>query len=262
MSTEQRIEAGVRAIVDGADVPPIRFSQIRARMTEPPAIQPGRRSIRYAFAAAAALAIVVVALPGIAPAFVQSIEARYRTALQALGGIAPPAAPASVISQLADGAKTVSLAQAQALVPFRIAPPAGVPNDAVLAGIVASPTEVYVKTTGTWHHAAPLITFWYRRASGQEFSIVADAYDPRERMGQYMFEARGETRTGHVILVKHRRFAWRNGEQVMTAIEGSELSAAEILAIQRAMHGTPVALRPLHAPDHSPMARLRMIVKP
>jgi hypothetical protein len=108
-----------------------------------------------------------------------------------------------------------------------------------------------------------MVSFSYRRADGRGFLLIADRYDPQgERPSKYMFEAMAPAPDGRPVLVKHERFAWRNGNQIMTAVEGHDISAREIDAIRVAMHGTAVPRRNLHAPESGTSLKLRLITKP
>ncbi|MEO6835635.1 MAG: hypothetical protein ABI231_06990, partial [Candidatus Tumulicola sp.] len=182
-------------------------------------------------------------------------EERYRTALQALGGIAAPAAPASLKSSLKS--QTVTLATAQSRVRFTIVPPAGLPKDVVSEKIVTTPTGVFSKATHAWRVGSPALTFTYRRAGGNTFVLLADRYDPQDGLPpKYMFEALDPAPDGRPVLVKHEHFAWRNGSQVMSVNAGEGLSAAEIGSIRLAMHGVALLRRELHAPSSGTSGKL------
>lgn len=262
MSLDSRIEAGVHALLQGIEAPDVPLTQIAAKMSHQRSITAARRNTRrFALAASIAAALLVSLLPLISPALVQSMDARYRAALQALGGIAPPPAPKSVTAKLKP--LNATLAGAQSRVSFTIVPPAGLPKGVVSSKMVTTPTGVLSKRRHSWSIGPTEVTFWYRRADGRQFALFAAPYDPHgEQPGTYMFEARGVGAGGRPILVKHRQFAWRNGDQEMRATEGAELSSQEIFAIENAMHGVPVPLRKLYAPNTSPTTTLRVIVKP
>ncbi len=262
MSTNARIQAAMQTMVQGIDVPPIRLDVIQRKISQPqPVARPQQRLTRFALATAAAVTILAVTLPAVSPAFVQSLEARYRAALQALGGIAPPAAPKSLISQLTP--HNEHLASAQSRVAFTIVPPAGLPRDIVSSTIQVSPTGLYSTQTHSWRVGPLEVRFVYRRAGGHEFILIADRYNPNgELPAKYIFEAKAPTAGGRPVLVRHEHFAWRNGNQMMTATEGSAISAAEIAAIQSAMHGIAVPRRNLHAPTAQSTMTLRVLTKP
>jgi len=262
MFTDARISTALEAMIRGIDAPPVPLSEIQRKISQPQPVP--RNTSRYASIAlgtAAAITVTVVALPSISPAFVQTIEARYRAALQALGGIAPLPAPASLVAGLSS--QSATLATAQSRVRFTIAPPAGLPDDIVSAKIWTTPTGVYSKTTRSWRVGSPAVTFFYQRAKGRSFQVLADRFDPQgEMVGKYMFEARDPGPDGRPVLIKHERFAWSNGDQIMTAIENEDVSATEIDAIRIAMHGVALPRRELHAPDPGTSHRLYRIDKP
>lgn len=262
MSTDVRIKRAVDAMMHAIEAPAVPLAAIREKMREAPLrLEQPRRNGRFAVAAAVAAAALISMLPLISPAVMQGLEARYRAALQALGGIAPPPAPRALISQLKS--QTVTLAQAQSRVSFAIVLPSGLPKDVVSSKIVVTPTGIYSKQTNSWRIGPSEVTFAYRRAGSREFLLQAARYDANaEKPGKYVFEARDPMPNGRPVLVKHERFAWRNGDQLMLAVEGPDISASEIRSIQAAMHGVPVLRRELHAPDTSPANTLRMVVRP
>jgi hypothetical protein len=261
MYTDARISTALETMIRGIDAPPVPLSEILRKVRQP---QPVPRYtspyVRVALGAAAAIAVTVITLPSISPAFVQTIEERYRAALQALGGIAPPPAPKSFVAMLSS--KDATLATAQSRVNFTIVPPAGLPKDIASAKIWTTPTGVYSQANRSWRVGSPAVTFFYQRANGS-FSLLADRFDPRAGMpGKYMFEARDPGSDGRPVLIKHERFAWRNGDQIMTAIENEDVSASEIDAIRVAMHGVALPRRELHAPDPGTSHTLYRIDKP
>jgi len=243
MFTDLRIRTAATAMLDGVKVPTVPLAEIAQRIARPASV--ARPWSRYRVAAAAAV-VVLATIPAIAPALVQSLEAQYRAALQALGGVVPPPAPASFVAQLAPQLATLALAQAR--VNFTIVPPAGLPADAAPSSIHVGPIGVYTKETHVWRVAAAGVTFAYRRSDGRELVLIAKRYDPNDLLARYIFEAKGPAADGRPVLVKHERFAWRNGDQLMTAIADSDMSAAEIAAIQSAMHGTSVPRRNAQIP--------------
>lgn len=262
MSADVSIKTAINSMMHAIEAPPVPLAAIREKMPQaPPRLEQPRRTGRFAVAAAVAAAAVLSIIPLVSPAVMQGLEARYRAALQALGGIAPPPAPHALISQLEP--QTVTLAQAQSRVSFTIVPPSGLPKDVVSSKIVVYPTGIFNTRTHSWSVGPREVTFWYRRASGRAFTLVADRYDARgERPGEYVFEPGGIARNGRPILIRHRNYAWRNGDQQMLATEGTDLRTAEIFAIQSAMHGAPVPMRPLHAPDTSATRTLRALRPP
>lgn len=261
MFTDSNITAELRSMVSAVDVPSVPLAQIRERMAHAELPATDRRENRLAVAAAIAAAALLSVVPLVSPAVMQGIEARYRAALQALGGIAPPPAPKTLVSRLKS--QSVTLAQAQSRVRFTIVSPAGLPNDVVASSIAVTPTGVYSKQGRSWSVGPNEVTFRYRRANGREFVIIADRYDLHgEPLGKYVFEARDPGPSGRPVLTKHEVFAWRNGDQLMHVVDGPQITAREIAAIQTAMHGTPVALRNLHSPDNSPTNTLRVLRHP
>ncbi len=262
MSANARIQSAMQTMVQGIDVPPVRLDVIQRKVSQPqPVARHQQQFTRFMLATSAAITILAVTLPAVSPAFVQSLEARYRAALQALGGIAPPAAPQSLISKLTSHNET--LASAQSHVAFTIVPPAGLPRDIVSSTIQVTPIGIYSTQTHAWRAGPPEVRFVYRRTEGREFTLTAARYNPKgERPAKYMFEAKAPAADGRPVLVRHERFAWRNGNQLMTAIEGSAISAAEIAAIQSAMHGLAVPRRNLHAPSARATMTLRVLIKP
>jgi hypothetical protein len=254
MFTDARIRWGLEDMMQHIPVPPVPIAAVEAALSkQPERIRTAPRFPRFAIAAAAVITLVFVALPALAPAFVQSLEARYRAALQALGGSAPPPVPDRVLSKLSS--QSADLATAQSRITFRLVPPAGLPSDVSAARIRTVAAGVYSVKTHTWQAGPMEVHFFYRRPGGREFMLIAEPYDPHGEMpGKYMFEATDTLKNGRPVLLKHEHFAWRNGGQMMSATEGNGLSALEIGAIRRAMHGIPLALRPLHAaPSGGPM---------
>jgi hypothetical protein len=248
MFTDAHIGDALVSMVRAIDAPPAPLAAIHRRMALPPvAVRRPIPLLRLALATAAVLAIAFALFPSRSFALIQSMEARYRAALQALGGSAPPAAPKALVAAL--HVQATSLAGAQARVHFTIVPPAGLPHDVATTVIATAPTGNYSATTRAWSVGDPSVTFTYRRAGGRTFTLLADRYDARARLtGMYMFEALDPAADGKPRIVRHRRFAWRNGDQIMTAIAGTGIATAEILAIRDAMHGVPLPQRALHAP--------------
>jgi hypothetical protein len=252
MFTDASIGAAAESMLASINVPPIAMSEIlRRAKASPRGVYAWPAFARPAIAAAAVVALGLVALPSVAPAVVQSVEAQYRAALQALGGIAPPSPPHEFVAKLTP--QTVTLAQAQSSVRFTIVQPAGLPSDVVSSSIHTAPMGFYAKASHAWRVGAARVTFAYHRTDGREFVLIAAPYDPKDPPARYFFEAKDQARDGRPVLVKHELFAWRNGSQVLTAIEGSDISATEIAAIQLAMHGTPVARRALHGSASGPL---------
>lgn len=254
MFTDARIRSGLDDMMRSIPAPPVPMRAVDALLERPPVHQRTASGYsRFALATAAIIALLLVALPSLAPAFVQSLEARYRAALQALGGSAPPPVPQRVLSKLT--AQSADLTSAQSRVGFRLVPPAGLPADVSTARIRTVPAGVYSVKAHAWQAGPMEVHFSYRRSGGRAFMLIAEPYDPHGEMpGRYMFEATDTLKNGRPVLLKHEHFAWRNGNQMMSATEGNGLSAAEIGSIRRAMHGVPLRLRALHAaPSGGPM---------
>lgn len=250
MFDDAAISQSMSAALRGIPVPPLPLNAILQKMHSQPAASAPQRAgyVRGAVAAAAILGILAGAYPAKSVAVIQSLEARYRAALQALGGTAPPPAPDALLNRL--HSREVTLAQARDSVPFRLVAPAGLPDDVTTSRVELIGTGVYVRATRAWHKAGNAVTFTYTRSGGRSFNLLADKYDPRNGLpGKYMFEAKDPGPDGRPVIVRHQHFAWRDGDQIMTATAGAGISAREILAIERAMNGEPLPLRNLHAPQ-------------
>ncbi|MBV9719632.1 MAG: hypothetical protein JOZ77_09940 [Candidatus Eremiobacteraeota bacterium] len=231
MFSNLRIAGAIQAMLENIEAPPAPIHAIRERASQAP--QPARTR-RFFLPAAAAVAALVVIAPLVAPGFTQNIEAEIESILR---WTPPPPPPKSV--EAAIRATTGDLADAQRRVDFTIVPPAGLPSGAVREKIATTPTAVYSKITHSWSVGNPAVYFVYRRARGDTFSLLADRVDPRQGPpSKYVFLDQGR-RNGHEVLERHENFAWRNGDQVMNAVAGEGLSAAEIRAIRAAMHGVP-----------------------
>ncbi len=259
MLADDRIKSALSAMIDHIDPPAVPMRRIQNLIDKPSAgMHRFPANFRAGVAAAALIVAVAAAVPASSLGLVQSIEARYRAALQALGGSAPPPAPKSISSALTSTTKTLQSAQAQ--VPFTIVPPAGLPRDASAPAIRTAPTGIYVKAKSAWHVGSRDVTFSYHRSDGRRFMLLADRFDrsvgPPTR---YMFEALDPGAQGRPVIVKHLHFAWRNGDQVMSATAGEGISASEIEHIRAAMHG--IALRPgdPHAPNSAKYEKMYRI---
>ncbi|HVA28343.1 MAG TPA: hypothetical protein VNF68_09195 [Candidatus Baltobacteraceae bacterium] len=241
MSNDFRIGATIETMVRAIAIPDIRMDEIHRRISQPRIPRRRPTFARFALSAATAAIVFAIALPAIAPAFVQTLEARYRAALQALGGNAPPSVPKALVSQLAP--RSADLASAQARVAFTIVAPTGLPGNVASSAIQTLPTGAYSKSAHAWQIGSDNVIFVYRRPGGRTFTLVASRYAAGALPSKYMFEAKAPAADGRPVLVRHERFAWRNGDQIMTAIEGNGASTAEIAAIRTAMHGIAVPLR-------------------
>jgi hypothetical protein len=256
MFTDAHIGDALVSMVRAIDAPPVPLAAIHRRISRSPvAVRRPMPLLRLALATAAVLVIAFALFPSRSFALIQSMEARYRAALQALGGYAPPAAPKALVAAL--HVQPTSLTGAQARVHFIIVPPAGLPHDVAATVIATAPTGNYSATTRAWSVGDPSVTFIYRRAGGRTFTLLADRYDASARLtGMYMFEALDPAADGSPRIVRHRQFAWRNGDQIMTAIADSGITAAEIVTIRAAMHGVVLPQRALHAPGSQGSGKL------
>ena len=258
MYSEARLSQAVAAVVQSAHAPPVPLGAIRARIAARSA-SPRRFVPAYPAALAALLATVALfaAFPSQSLSVAQTLEERYRSALEALGGTAPVPAPSSLLAQLT--AQSASVETAQSRVNFRIVPPAGLPHDVRSVDVKTVKTGEYSETTHTWSVGAPDVTFNYGRADGRTFTLIADKYDPRTGLPpKYMFEDRGDDvqPNGHIALVRRLHFAWRNGDQVMSASAGDGISAGEIAAIRDAMRGVELPARDLRVPSSGTVQKL------
>ncbi len=262
MFTEERIGTGLRVLIYGLEAPPVPLKAIFAKIAAPqrrPRIS--QYSWRFAVALAAVVAMIFAAFPSTSVAVMQTIEARYRAALEAMGGSAPPPVPTAVLSSLPSLPAT--LASAQSRVPFTIVAPSGLPKDVVSTSIRTIGTGIYSKRTHSWRAGSADVTFAYRRTDGRSFELIADVYDPQAELPpKYMFEAMDPALNGRPVLIRHEHFAWRNGNQVMLATEGTGITKDEILAIQRAMRGIALPRRDLHAPASGRSTKMYILKKP
>ncbi|MDQ6825355.1 MAG: hypothetical protein M3007_07830 [Candidatus Eremiobacteraeota bacterium] len=254
MYTDERINAALETMLGGIDAPPVPLPDIRRKIAQPQAVvRHTPRYLRLAIATVGIIAIVFVALPSQSLNFIQSLEARYRAALQAKGGYAPPPIPESLqleVLKQAERSPDVSLTNAQSRVPFTIVPPTGLPHDIVSARIRTAPTWVYSTESQSWRVGPSFVTFIYRRSGHRSFQILADQFDPKSGSpGKYVFEAKPPAPNGSPVIVRHEIFHWRNGDQVMSAIAGADISAPEIHTIVAAMHGVAI---PGSWPAHTP----------
>lgn len=234
MFSEARISGAFAAVLSSIEVPAVPLRDIQRRIAQRRVRERPRRHWFWYLSASAA-AIIVLALPKVAPGLTQSIEQQVEAILH---WTPPPPAPASVESAMRS--QTGSLAAAQSRVPFTIVPPAGLPMDARLDTIVTTPTGVYSKVTRRWSVGSPSVVFIYRRPGDRSFSLMAERFDPREGPpSKYTFEDRG-MRDGHVFLVRHDKFTWQNGDQVMSATADEGINAPEIAQIRAAMNGAAI----------------------
>lgn len=262
MFDDRTLARSADAALSGIAVPPLPLEAILHKMHAVERPRPPHRMalVRLAIAAAAVLGILAGAYPATSVAVIQGIEARYRAALQALGGTAPPPVPDALVKSLRVRHERVTVAQARSRAPFTLVPPSGLPHDVTQSRIELVGTGVYVRTTHTWSKAGNAVTFDYTRSGGRRFQLLADKYDPRNGLpGKYMFEAKDPGPDGRPVLVRHLHFAWRNGDQMMSAIADAGISANEILAIEHAMHGVPLQLRDLHMPQTGSRSKVYVV---
>jgi hypothetical protein len=249
MSAEARIATALDSTIRGIAAPPISLDAIHRKAARPQrAARDTSSLLRFAIAAAALLAIGAIAFPSTSSALMQNIEARYRAALHALGGVAGPPVPKRILSSLQAQSTVATLQAARARVRFTLVPPVGLPRDVVATTIHTAPAGTYAKATRAWTVGPTDVTFSYRRSDGRTFELRAERYDPKAApVGKYMFEALDPAADGTPRIVRHRRLAWRNGDQAMTAISLG-IGVGEIESIRRAMHGVALPQRDARVP--------------
>ena len=249
MITDAQIRDGITSMLQRFEAPAVPLDDIYRRMSASRITQPDRRPFVIGAAAAGALA-VAIALPVASPGVVQTLEAKIAAILH----WSPPTERPSASVYQAMKPQTVSLSEARARVHFTLVVPGGLPADAIGPTIQAAPTGVFSRATHTWSIGPSVVMFTYKRADGRTFALSAAwASSQTSPPSKYTFEDRGVDKAGNPILVKHERFVWRNGDQVMTAIAGHGITPAEIAAIQSAMHGMPMPTvwPPRHGADET-----------
>jgi hypothetical protein len=257
MYTDTRMNTALESMIGGIDVPPVPMAGIQQRMR---AIPPRREPVRFLRPALAAAAVAGVGILAASPGLVQALEDKYDAALRAFGVAPPPAVPQSISSAIQS--HTATLQSAQAKVNFTIVPPAGLPGDVTSSTIHTSPQGVYSGATKSWRVGESFVTFAYKRAGGRGFMLIAERYDPKgELPGAYTLEAR-DLPGGSVRLIKRAKFAWRNGDQMMSVTEGDGITAAEIGAIRDAMNGIALQTRDPKAPHTGHDVKFMRIPKP
>lgn len=245
MYADARLTEAMQTMVRGIDAPAVPMTAIRSRMAAPLAPVVRRRIplARYGLATAAAVALFFAIFPKASLAVLDRFEHivvdSYAAAYKVMGWTPPPPPPKSLEAGLAS--QRLSLAAAQAKEPFTIVVPAGVPTDATLTSIHTMPVLIYDKASKRWSKGTPAIDFRYKRAGNREFEVMAEEDDPRLGPTHKYVYAANDLPGGKVELVKHERFQWKNGSQLMTAIEDDGISAAEIQTLKATMHGEPIA---------------------
>lgn len=239
MLAESRIAAVLESMLSAIDSPP---SPTRAILDRAATVLPAeprriRSYTRFGLVAAATIALVFAIFPKTSVALIERIVVDSYAAYRVIGWTPPPNPPKAL--DKAAESEQVSLAAAQSRVPFRIVPPAGLPSDAVLAGVHTMPVLSYDEAKHVWSKDSPALTFEYRRADRRTFQVVAEKDDPRTGTPpRSIFEAE-DLPGGKVALTKRAHYAWTNGDQ-MTSVTADGITVAEIEAICAAMNGEPV----------------------
>lgn len=241
MHADVKIRRAFGEMMRAIDVPPAPLAEIMKRTLlertdrrQPPFL------LRFVVAAAVIVAVIFAISPSKTLGVIQIAQERIARIML---WTPPPSPPKNLnASDESDAARfaseTLRLAGAQARVSFTIVPPRGLPNDVVRERLTLAPTLVYSKVTRSWSKGKPDLSFLFYRTRGRVFTIFAERYDPRfGPPPAYMFE---NDSTGGRMLVKHRNFSWRNGDQQMSATVGPEISAGEIEAIRDAMRGVAI----------------------
>ena len=122
MSADARISTALDAMIRGIVAPPVPLDAIHRKARSAPAKRAPLPLLRVALAAAALLAIAIIAFPSASSALIQGIEARYRAALQALGGAAGPPVPRTIIASLQSQSTAATLQTARSRVQFALVP--------------------------------------------------------------------------------------------------------------------------------------------
>jgi hypothetical protein len=234
MYGDDRISKGLHCMVRDIEVPPVSLATIRYRMGRP-AREPITRTSFYV-TVAAATAIALAVLPIVAPAFVQRLESRIVETV--LRWSPPPPPSASLVAALRS--QTGTLAKAQSIVKFTIVAPVGLPKDVTSETIATMPGADYSLSTRAWSVGTANVWFTYRRRRGASFQLMAAAFDPHGGPPSKYIVEEGDERNGRHVYIVHDKFAWRNGDQVMTAITGDGITKSEINAIRSSMRGTPI----------------------
>jgi hypothetical protein len=112
---------------------------------------------------------------------------------------------------------------------------------------IVAPVLAWDAKSKVWHAGPNVITYMYVRPNGTKFQLRAERYDVKTTLYAYMWEVerhpdgQAVVHDGRVVFIRRQWFHWRNGDQLMSALEGDTLTAAEIAHIRNAMHGEPLA---------------------
>jgi hypothetical protein len=237
MFADARIKNAVETLVAGVDVPPVQWHAIAARIAQPqPVERRPTRMLQFTLAGAACVAVAFIAFPASSLGLVRIVASSYQDVIKVIGWTPPAGAPKSSIPPAA----RADIAAAQAHLDFTLVPPSGLPADVVATKIWTAPTQIYTKATHIWATGPAFAMFIYRRSGGRSFSILADRFDAETGTpSKYMFESL-DLPGGRAALTRHEKFTWRNGDQMMSIVEGDGIDAAEIEAIRQSMNGVPI----------------------
>jgi hypothetical protein len=240
MYADARLSEAMEGMVHGIDAPAVPMTAIRDRMAARLAAPARRRTpfLRYALAAAVAIALFFAIFPktSLAVLFERIVVSSYAAAYKVLGWTPPPN-PSKMLDRTTVASQTGSLAAAQSRVSFTIVPPAGLPPNVTAAKIQTNSGLTYTKSTHVWSRGPVVVWFTYRLSDGRTLQLIAEPYDPRTGPPpKYTFTGE-DLPGGKVALTKYEHFAWRNGDQVMSATEGDGITGREIEAVRDAMHG-------------------------
>lgn len=237
MLSEKRIASGLDAAMQTIEPPPVPLARIR-ELAAAFGRAPARGTKPFGVAAAAVVAMfLAIAVPLIGSGFVQSVEAQIESLLR---WKPPPPAPPAIWSAMRQ--VPVTFPEARSRVSFALVAPAGVPDDVISQSIYIAPTGVFSTKTRTWSVGPSVVTFVYRRARGRSFSVTAERFDPTAGPpSKYMFEDMDRKQNGREVILRRDKITWRNGDQVMTAITGDGVDAAEIATMRNAMRGITVS---------------------
>lgn len=243
MLDEHTLRAELRACLSTQIVPALDLDGIytkRAKLAQPARTQWTRRR----FAAAAALVVAALLCMPQARAVVAD---RLTEALHAMGIETGPPVPRSIVTALQTQTHAATFEEAAKDVDFGLTAPRGVPSDARLARIIVAPVaQREDRQNARWEVGPHFVTFDYTRANGTSFSLDASRYDPAATLSAYLWkpaeDQKGDAviQNGRVQSTRNTWLHWRNGDQLMSAVANDALTESEALAIQNAMHGTPL----------------------